>query len=185
MTEREVHGLAQSGAVAGLAPTTEADLGDGTFPAEAYTVNGGRYGVGSDSNTVIDPFIELRQLEWSQRLRLRRRNVLTGEGDVTVGNALWHSAVVGGAQAVGRNTGRIVTGARADLLVLNEDDAALAEQPADCVLDAAIFGPARAPVRHVMSGGRWIVRDGHHDQEQAVARRYRDVLSKVRLNGAS
>jgi len=185
MTEREVHGLAQSGAVAGLAPTTEADLGDGTFPAEAYTVNGGRYGVGSDSNTVIDPFMELRQLEWSQRLRLRRRNVLTGEGDVTVGNALWQSAVLGGAQAVGRDTGRIAVGARADLLVLNDDDAALAEQPADCVLDAAIFGPARAPVRHVMSGGRWIVRDGRHPEEAAVARRYRDVLSKVKLNGAS
>ena len=185
MTEREVHGLAASRAVAGLAPTTEADLGDGTFPAEAYLVNGGRYGVGSDSNTVIDPFVELRQLEWSQRLRLRRRNVLTGEGDVTVGNALWQSAVVGGAQAVGRDTGRIAAGARADLLVLNEDDPALAEQPADCVLDAAIFGPARAPVRHVMSGGQWIVRDGRHPQEEAVARRYRDVLAKVKLNGAS
>jgi len=183
MTEREVHGLAQSRAVAGLAPTTEADLGDGTFPAEAYVVNGGRYGVGSDSNTVIDPFVELRQLEWSQRLRLRRRNVLTGDGEVTVGNALWQSAVAGGAQAVGRNTGRIEAGARADLLVLNEDDPALAEQPADCLLDGAIFGPSRMPVRHVMSGGRWIVRDGRHAQEEAVARRYRDLLSRIRLNG--
>jgi formimidoylglutamate deiminase len=183
MTEREVHGLARSGAVAGLAPTTEADLGDGTFPAEAYLVNGGRYGVGSDSNTVIDPFVELRQLEWSQRLRLRRRNVLTGDGEVTIGNALWQSAVAGGAQAVARKTGRIEAGARADLLVLNEDDPALAEQPADCVLDAAIFGPARLPVRHVMSAGRWIVRDGHHAQEEAVARRYREVLSTIRLNG--
>jgi formimidoylglutamate deiminase len=184
MTEREVHGLAASGAVAGLAPTTEADLGDGTFPAEAYLVNGGRFGVGSDSNTVIDPFVELRQLEWSQRLRLRRRNVLTGDGEVTVGNALWQRAVTGGAQAVGRDTGRIAVGARADFVVLNEDDAALAEQPADCVLDAAIFGPARAPVRHVMSGGRWIVRDGRHPQEEEVARRYRAVLAKIKLNGS-
>jgi formimidoylglutamate deiminase len=182
MTEREVRGLAASRAVAGLAPTTEADLGDGTFPAEAYLVNGGRYGVGSDSNTVIDPFVELRQLEWSQRLRLRRRNVL-GEGHVTVGNALWQSALAGGAQAVGRDTGRIAAHARADLLVLDDDDPALAEQPADCVLDAAIFGPARTPVRHVMSGGRWIVRDGHHAHEEEVLRRYRAVLANIRLNG--
>lgn len=185
MTEREVHGLAHSGAVAGLAPTTEADLGDGTFPAEAFLVNGGRYGVGSDSNTVIDPFIELRQLEWSQRLRLRRRNVLTAEGEVTVGNALWHGAVRGGAQAVGRRTGAIEAGARADLLVLNTDDPALAEQPADCVLDAAIFGPVRQCVRDVMSGGRWIVRDGHHEHEDPVAQRYRAVLATIKLNGSS
>jgi formimidoylglutamate deiminase len=181
MTEREVRGLATSKAVAGLAPTTEADLGDGTFAAEAYWGNGGRYGVGSDSNTIIDPFAELRQLEWSQRLRLRRRNVLTGEGEATVGNALWQSALQGGAQAVGRNTGAIAPGARADLVVLDPDDPALAEQPADCVLDAAIFGPARRPVRDVMSGGHWIVRDGHHAQEDDVLRRYRAVLATIDL----
>lgn len=183
MTEREVKGMASSGAIAGLAPTTEADLGDGTFPAEAYLVNGGRYGISSDSNTVIDPFVELRQLEWSQRLRLRRRNVLSGEGDVTIGNALWQAAATGGAQAMGRRTGTIAAGARADLVVLNEDDPALAEQPVDCVVDAAIFGPVRQPVRDTMSGGRWIVRDGRHPEEEAVARRYREVLASVRPNG--
>jgi formimidoylglutamate deiminase len=185
MTEREVKDLAASGAVAGLAPTTEADLGDGTFPAEAYLVNGGRYGVGSDSNTVIDPFIELRQLEWSQRLRLRRRNVLTSDDEITVGNALWQAAVRGGAQAVGRPVGKIAPGMRADLVVLNGNDAGLAEQPAECVLDGAIFGPVRQPVRDVMCGGRWVVRDGHHPHEAEVFARYRAVLSKIRINGAS
>ena len=180
MTEREIKGMAGSGAIAGLAPTTEADLGDGTFPAEAYVVNGGRYGVSSDSNTIIDPFIELRQLEWSQRLRLRRRNVLSGDADVTIGNALWQAAAGGGAQAMGRRTGVIAPDARADLVVLNADDPALAEQPVDSVLDAAIFGPVRQPVRDVMSAGRWIVRDGHHAEEDAVARRYREVLASVR-----
>jgi len=184
MTEREVQGLARSHAVAGLAPTTEADLGDGIFPAEAFVVNGGRYGIGSDSNTVIDPFVELRQLEWSQRLRFRRRNVLAGESDHTVGHALWHAALAGGAQGVGRRTGAIAAGARADLVVLDPDDLALAEQPVEYVLDAAIFGPGRRPVRDVMSGGRWIVREGRHAQEDEVFRRYRAVLSSIGYNGA-
>jgi formimidoylglutamate deiminase len=183
MTEREVKDLAASRAVAGLAPTTEADLGDGTFPAEAYLVNGGRYGVGSDSNTVIDPFVELRQLEWSQRLRLRRRNVLTGDGEITVGNALWQAAVRGGAQAMGRRTGEIAPNMRADLVVLDSDDPALAEQAAQCVLDAAIFGPVRRAVRDVMCGGRWVVREGRHPREAEVAKRYRAVLSSIRIDG--
>ncbi len=185
MTEREVKGLAASEAVAGLAPTTEADLGDGTFPAESYLANGGRYGIGSDSNTVIDPFVELRQLEWSQRLRLRRRNVLAIAGEGTVGTALWQSAARGGAQAMGRRTGVIEAGKRADLVVLNADDLALAEQPAENVLDAAIFGPARHPVRDVMSAGHWIVRDGHHAHEHAVARRYREVMAGIGLDGGA
>ena len=176
MTEREVAGLAKSGAVAGLAPTTEADLGDGTFPAEAYVAAGGRFAIGSDSNTAIDPFAELRQLEWSQRMRLRRRNVLVTQGDTPVGAGLWTRTARDGAHALGRKSGLLDTGFRADLIVLDACDPALAEQRAADVLDAAIFGPARRPVRDVMSGGEWIVRDGRHPREEAVFARYRDVL---------
>jgi formimidoylglutamate deiminase len=182
MTEREVKDLAASGAVAGLAPTTEADLGDGTFPAEAYLVNGGRFGVGSDSNTVIDPFAELRHLEWSQRLRLRRRNVLTGDDDITVGHALWQAALRGGAQAVGWPVGAIAPGKRADQIVLDSDDPALAEQPAESVLDGAIFGPVRRAARDVMCGGRWVVREGRHPREDEVFQRFRAVLSRMRID---
>src|SRR5206468_6114511 len=113
--------LAASGAIAGLAPTTEADLGDGTFRARAYVGAGGAFGIGSDSNTIIDPFAELRQLEWSQRLRDQRRNVLAS-GDASVGTSLWARAARGGAQAAGRKSGAIASGHRADLLVLNASD---------------------------------------------------------------
>jgi formimidoylglutamate deiminase len=182
MTEREVAGLAGSGAVTGLAPCTEADLGDGIFPGEAYVQAGGRFGIGSDSNTAIDPFAELRQLEWSQRLRLRRRNVLAGNTDAPIGEALWCAAARGGGQALGVPTGRLAPGLRADLIVLDVDDPALAEQPLASVLDAAIFGPCRRPVRDLMSGGRWIVRDGHHAREHDVLRRFRAALARIKLS---
>jgi formimidoylglutamate deiminase len=179
MTEREVAGLAQSGAVAGLAPCTESDLGDGIFEGEAYLRAGGRFGVGSDSNTTIDPFAELRQLEWSQRLALRRRNVLVGASDAPVGESLWRAAARGGAQALGLATGRIATGMRADLIVLDSDDPALAEQPLANMLDAAIFGPCRRPVRDLICGGRFIVRDGRHPREHDVLRRFRAALGRI------
>ncbi len=179
MTEREITALAASGAVAGLAPTTEADLGDGTFPGSAFLAAHGTFGVGSDSNTIISPFAELRQLEWSQRIRARRRNVLVGDGAQTIGTALWARAASGGAQAMGRNNGKLAAGRRADLLVLDTRDAALAEQDAEDVLDAAIFGPAVQPVRDVMARGRFIVRDGRHAGEEAVLARYRATLTRL------
>lgn len=184
MTDREIAGLAASGAVAGLSPSTEADLGDGIFPGEAYLHAGGRFGVGSDSNTMIDPFAELRQLEWSQRLRLRRRNVMSRSADVPVGETLWRAAAQGGAHALGLAAGRLAPGMRADLIVLDADDPALVEQPVANVLDAAVFGPCRHPVRDVMSGGRWIVRDGHHAREQDVMRRFRAALARIRPGAA-
>jgi formimidoylglutamate deiminase len=179
MSPGETSRLAASGAVAGLAPTTEADLGDGTFPARAFVDAGGAIGIGSDSNTSIDPFAELRQLEWSQRLAWQARNVLAGVG-VPVGQTLHAAAGRGGAQALARPAGAIAPGSRADLVVLDVADAALAGQPADVLLDAAIFGPCRRPVRDVMVAGRWVVRDGRHPREDAALARYRATLARLR-----
>ncbi len=179
MTEHETGALAASGAVAGLAPTTEADLGDGTFPGAVYLGAGGRYGIGSDSNTVISPFQELRQLEWSQRLRARRRSVLVSAGASSIGASLWQNAAQGGAQAIGRRTGAIAAGLRADLLVLDALDPALAQLDPEDALDAAIFGPAQTPVRDVLVAGRWIVRDGRHPAEDTVFARYRATLARL------
>ena len=179
MTEREVAALAASGAVAGIAATTEADLGDGTFPGAAYLAAGGNFGVGSDSNTIIDPMLELRQFEWSQRMRVRRRNVLGNAGEMTIGTNLWSRAARGGAQALAQPVGAIEAGRRADLVVLNDADPALAGQAPDDVLDAAIFGPARAPVRDVLAGGQWIVRGGHHIAEDPIFARYSAALARL------
>ena len=180
MTERETLGLAASGAVAGLALTTEADLGDGVFPGSAFVHGGGRFGVGSDSNTMISPFAELRQFEWSQRLRARRRNVLVHADDTTIGTALWSRAAAGGAQAVARRTGTIAPGMRADLVVLDTDHPALAEQQCEDLLDAAIFGTAASPVRDVLVGGERVVTAGRHRDEDAVFARYRAAMARLR-----
>lgn len=179
MLHTETTALAASGAVAGLAPTTEADLGDGTFPGEAFLAAGGRIAVASDSNTQISPFLELRQLEWSQRLAARRRNVLPATTGTTLGTSLWTAAARGGGQASGQPAGAIAVGMRADLVVLDLRDPSLADQSCDDVLDAAIFGPSRHPVRDVMVGGRFIVRDGHHADEDAVLARYRAALARI------
>ena len=178
MTAEETRGLAASDAVAGLAPTTEADLGDGTFAARAWLDAGGAFGVGSDSNTIIDPYAELRQLEWSQRLVHSSRNVLA-IADAPVGQSLYAAAARGGAQATGVAAGAIAPGCRADLVVLDTADPALAEQGTDTVLDAAIFGPCRRPVRDVMVGGHWVIRDGHHADESAVLARYRNTMAAL------
>jgi formimidoylglutamate deiminase len=178
LVTEETRALAASGAVVGLASTTEADLGDGTFAARAWLDAGGAFGVGTDSNTIIDPFAELRQLEWSQRLAHGARNVLC-DGDDPVGLALWSRAVKGGARALGRAAGAIATGAHADLVVLNVDDPALAGLPAEALIDAAVFGPCRQPVRDVMVSGQWVVRDGRHPRESEVLVRYRSSLDRL------
>lgn len=177
-TDAELSGIVQCGATVVLAPTTEADLGDGTFAAERYAGLGGRIAIGSDSNTVIDPFQELRQLEYSQRLALERRNVMARD-DRAVGQLLWEDAARAGARACGRATGVIGVGQRADLVVLDANEPALAALPPDALLDAAIFGPCRAPVRDLVCGGRQVVAEGRHVAGDEILRHYRTALARI------
>ena len=139
----ELAGIAASGAVVGLCPSTEASLGDGIFPAEAFVGATGRIGVGSDSNVRLDAAEELRLLEYSQRLILRARNVLALREGASTGAGVFAASLAGGAQALGIAAG-LVPGASADIVSLAADDAALAERRGDEVLDTWIFSGGRS-----------------------------------------
>jgi formimidoylglutamate deiminase len=186
MTERETSELAASGAVAGLCPTTEANLGDGFFPAEAFFAAQGCFGVGSDSHISVSPIEELRWLEYGQRLVTRRRNVLL-PGDGTgrnrssghVGAALYRAALAGGALAAGRPLGRIAPGARADLVVLDPETPVLLGRGGDTLLDALVFAGNQNPVRDVFVGGRQLVEEGHHIAEHDVLARFRGAMKAL------
>nr|XP_061808142.1 formimidoylglutamate deiminase-like [Nerophis lumbriciformis] len=149
LDDDELSRLAASGAVVGLCPTTEANLGDGLFRAVEYLRVGGRLGIGSDSHISTSPAEELRWLEYGQRLRHHGRNLLTGGRDRSTGRSLYQQALAGGAQACGRPIGRIAPGCRADLVVLDTDHPLLAGRRGDAWLDSWIF--AGNQVRSVRS----------------------------------
>ena len=178
MTPDETKRLAATRAVAGLCPSTEADLGDGVFPAVEYLGAGGRIGIGGDSHVGVDPFAELRLIESVQRLTRERRNVLARDGESS-GMHLYEAALGGGAQALSRPTGAIEIGHTADLVVLDPSAPDLVEQPAANLLDAAIFGPTRRVVRDVMVGGRWVIGEGHHADEETILARYRQAMKRL------
>jgi formimidoylglutamate deiminase len=179
LDDDETFRLADSGAVAGLCPSTEANLGDGIFNAPDYFLQQGSWGIGGDSHVGVDPFRELAIVEYAQRLKSARRNILHSPGVDSIGGGLYRQALAGGARALGQNAGEIAANFRADLLVLNRDDVALAEHAGDALLDAAIFGPSRQPVRDVMAGGAWVVREGRHALEQTALAGYRATLKRL------
>jgi len=178
MDAGETRDLAASGAVAGLCPITEANLGDGAFNARAYLDAGGRFGVGSDSNVSIGAADELRQLEYSQRLAARSRNVLARPGGST-GRALLDAALIGGAQALARPSGSLAVGGRADFLTLDADHPTLAGRSGDAILDAWIFSAGNALVDCVWSGGRKVVRGGRHASRDKIGARFAATMRRL------
>jgi len=178
LTEAETAALAASGAVAGLCPVTEANLGDGIFPAAAYLAAGGAFGVGTDSNVLIGVAEELRGLEYSQRLLHRARNVLAvGEGG-SVGGRLFAGALAGGARALGTAPTGLAVGAPLDLVSLRADHPSLVGRSGDALLDGWIFA-AKNAVERVWRHGCKVVADGRHVEAEAVAARYRRVIERV------
>ena len=178
MTAEETRALAQSGATAGICPTTEANLGDGLFPLPAYRETGGRWGIGSDSHVSRDPVEELRLLEYGQRLASRRRNVVTAGPSTAVGTTLWREAASTG-QALGRKMGALAPGHRADFVVLDGASPDLAGRHGDALANAFLFSGTTGLVRHVAVAGRWVVRDGRHPQAEAASEHYRKAVSEL------
>ncbi len=178
MDSSEIAALAESRAVAGLCPITEANLGDGVFPAPSYLAAGGAFGVGTDSNVEIGLAAELRMLEYSQRLVHRSRNVLALPGAST-GRSLFEAVAVGGAQALGRPSGRLAPGAVADILSLHVDSPLLAGRADDALLDTWIFGAGRGLVDCVWSGGARVVSDGRHARREPILARFAAVMRRL------
>jgi formimidoylglutamate deiminase len=182
MTASETKRLAQSGAVAGLCPITEANLGDGIFDGVAYVAAGGRFGVGSDSNVRISLADEIRTLEYSQRLRDRARNRLT-TGTSGTARALLDAVRLGGAQASGLASGiapaAFAVGAAADFIVLNKEHDAMVGRADDDALNAWIFNADNAAIGTVIIGGELVVQDGHHRARSDIRRSFATSMAAL------
>ncbi len=174
----EIRRLARTGAVVGLCPVTEANLGDGIFEITSLLDDNGHFGIGTDSNIRISLAGELRALEYSQRLRDRSRSVI-GDPARSTGRVLFDSAAFGGSTAAGRNSGKIGIGHLADLLALDGSGPDLSYRSGDTVLDGFIFCGDHRMVSDVWSAGRHIVRNGRHVRHDELTRSYLSCMRRV------
>ncbi len=100
-SDAELDLLAEAGAGICACPTTEANLGDGYLPAERIFARGIPVCIGSDSNTVIDPIQEIREIEAIARRTAERRNVLVRPGETGPAPYLLAVGSENGARALG------------------------------------------------------------------------------------
>lgn len=176
----EIDCMADSGAVVGLCPTTEANLGDGLFPAKPFLERSGAFGIGSDSHVSVSVVEELRWLEYGQRLRSEQRNRLASAEVPSIGRFLFGGAIAGGARAAGQPITGLTRGNRADFVVLDGSHPFLAGAAPEHILDRWLFGGSNAMVRDVAVAGRWHVRNGHHPIEAGAAQALTSIMAGLR-----
>jgi len=179
INEDEIEMLQKTGAVICLCPSTEANLGDGLFPLRPWLEQGGRIAIGSDSHISINPFEELRWLEYGQRLVTRSRNV-AAIGRAHTGRNLFEHAVQGGAIACGINAESLRLGSDADLVILDDQSPMLAGHDKESILDALVFSGFTLPIDRVMVAGEWQVVEGNHVAGERAAGEYLRVVRDLK-----
>lgn len=181
--ETEISGIVESGAVVCLCPSTEANLGDGLFPLQSFLEQGGRIAIGSDSHVSINPYEELRWLEYGQRLLTQCRNVAAIRRQHT-GRNLFELALEGGALASAKSSGGLRTGGVADLVVVDDDSSMLAGHTTRSFIDALVFSGFSLPLDRVMVNGTWHVKNGAHQRAAEHATAYAGVANAMQFDGA-
>ncbi|GLX78225.1 formimidoylglutamate deiminase [Thalassotalea insulae] len=179
INETERQGIATSGAIAGICPTTEANLGDGVFPTTEYLAEQGTFAIGSDSHISVNPIEELRWLEYAQRLTRQQRAVLANSEELSVGRNLWQRAALGGAQSTNTNVGELTVGKQADLLVLDQNQLSLFAHSEQHLLDSLVFATQSNAIDKVMVNGQWVITDGKHSEEESVSQAFAKLLAKL------
>ncbi|WP_354640875.1 formimidoylglutamate deiminase [Kitasatospora camelliae] len=174
LTDEDVRLLADSSTVICMCPTTERDLADGIGPARRLAGAGCPITLGSDSHAIIDPFEEARALELNERLRTRTRGHWTA-------NALLRAGTEDGHASLGwPEAGRIEAGSFADFTTVALDSVRTAGPRPALGAETAVFAATAADVRHVVVGGRHIVRDGVHQLVPDVPAALRDSIAALR-----
>jgi formimidoylglutamate deiminase len=179
INEQERQGIVVSKAIAGICPTTEANLGDGIFPTTEFLAEKGTIAIGSDSHISVNPVEELRWLEYAQRLIKQQRAILASDDEASVGRNLWQQAALGGAQSTNSNTGELAIGKQADLLVLNTSKVALFAHDDQHLLDSMIFASQQNMVNDVMVNGHWVIKAGVHELGQKSEQAFSLLLANL------
>jgi len=181
LLSEEVEEIVKHGAVVGLCPTTEANLGDGLFPVDDFLSQQGRLAIGSDSNVCRSAAEELRLMEYGLRLRFNKRTIAKSSDTDSIGTGLWRNAALNGHGAAGSSAGDIAVGKRADILVLDTNNLALTGKPDSSLLDSYIFAGNDSAVRHMMVDGKWSIRAGNHAEEDAISANFRAAIKELAL----
>jgi formimidoylglutamate deiminase len=179
ITEEEMDALAEAEAVICPCPTTERNLGDGIINAAKAVQRGIRFAFGSDSQALIDPLEDAREIEYHLRLQIQKRVILDDLQGVNLAHRLFSYATTGGAQALGFDSGVIAVGRPADFTTVDLNDPSIAGNSVEDLLSLIVFGLSRTAIRDVIVGGKHILHNGRHNLQDEIVNLYQSVYQKV------
>jgi formimidoylglutamate deiminase len=182
VTAKAVRMLADARAMVCACPTTERNLGDGIVPVDEFFKHGVSVSLGTDSHVEIDLLEDARELEYHLRLQKMERMALASvddEGHSALAARLFHCATINGAQSIAAPGGALEAGRPADFFTVDLNDPSIVGATLDDLLSNIVFSLSRTAIRDVVVGGKRIIEDGRHQQQEEIVERFKALQKKL------
>jgi len=200
VTPKAIAGFGKTGALVCACPTTERNLGDGVVPVDEYFRQDVDVCLGTDSHAQIDLLEDARELEYHLRLQKLERVVLAGrnptvregafepvdqkstppDGRVSaLASRLFDCATIKGARSIGAAGGILEKGKPADFFTVDLNDPSIAGSSSDDLISSIVFSLSRSAIREVVIGGKPIVSDGRHIEQEEIVEKFSDLQKRL------
>ncbi len=180
LTNAETDGIAKSGANVVLCPTTEGNLGDGIFPLRRFQEQGGKWSIGTDSHIGLNPFEELRLLDYGQRLISHKRNTFYSVNQGDSGLYAFEQATVAGRKAMNNYNHEYFKVGEPFNAVLIDANASLVANSSLENLPSTILYCTDASMQYgTIAQGKLVVKEGKHELIKEVAEKFKSTISKL------
>jgi formimidoylglutamate deiminase len=156
LTDAETEALAKSGANVVLCPSTEGNLGDGIFPLREYQSHCGAWSIGTDSHISLNPFEELRLLDYGQRLTSHQRNTFGADA----GLFAIKNATIAGRRAMNNFQSEFfAVGADFDACVIDSEAALLENANLEHLASAIVYTAHAGEINEIFIAGKSVETD--------------------------
>ncbi|MBP9707595.1 MAG: formimidoylglutamate deiminase [Oligoflexales bacterium] len=174
----EVELLAKSKANIVLCPSTEGNLGDGFFPLKSFLSQGGCFSIGSDSHVGLNPFEELRMLEYAQRLQFNTRNPLAKPGEYSA-NILLDQVWSHAHQASGeQKKGIFALGTALNCVVIKPEFITMGVNQEAHLLGQLLLSADSSWLLSVINRGKICAKEGKHLKHKEISAVYQKTVKE-------
>ncbi|MEL7020026.1 MAG: formimidoylglutamate deiminase [Bacteroidota bacterium] len=180
LTIEETRQLARTGANVVLCPSTEGNLGDGIFNLKPYQQNNGQWSIGTDSHIGLNPFEELRILDYGKRTTTHRRDTFVSKEQGDSGLFALQKCITAGRRAMNNHNERFfAVGASFDALVMDADAAILQVTSLENLSSTLVYSSDVSMHLGTIVAGKWQVKRGIHLRETDIKRQFVDGLKRL------
>jgi len=173
MTRDETQALAETGAHVVLCPSTEGNLGDGLFPLRSFQEYGGKWSIGTDSHIGLNPFEELRLLDYGQRIQSHRRDTFLADTKGDTGQEGVSRMLDAGRKAMGKEQDDFFSvGEALDALVLDAQSPLLAASSLKNLSSTCVYASDASMHYGTLVNGQWKVKAGKHVELPAIQKNF-------------